>query len=359
MRITITTYQTIKARWAQSQRIAGLLLLLIFCVQINVGAQNNAAKAQAKAGYASIGDMVWIDANINGIQEKGEAGVPNVMVTLYDSLLNTIATKYTDAAGRYRFDSILVPSSGDKAFLAGFTNLPPDYAYTILVQDTNLRAVNSKSDPISGKTAMFRLHAGSIVTNIDAGLKSAPGVVFPLTLDQFNGNYAAGVIHLKWTTFTATNMDHFDIERSIDGVNFRKIGTMNALGVNTDSYSFTDLTADRGSSFYRLAMVDEDGNYTYSKAITVSVDFKGISVSVVYPNPFSKRVQVKIDADKSEQVTIRVIDNSGVVVRTQIAKVFPGENNIVIQNVAELPGGVYFLEVIGDHRSMKTKLMKQ
>jgi hypothetical protein len=357
MKITITRYQAIKVPWVHAQRI-GLLLLLIFFGQSNVMAQSTAAK-DSKTGYASIGDLVWIDANGNGIQDKGEVGVPNVMVTLYDSMLNTIATKYTDADGHYRFDSIAVPVSGEKAFIAGFNNVPPDYAYTNLVQDSNFRSLNSKSDPITGRTPLFHLHAGSIVTDIDAGIKSAPGVVLPLTLDQFNGSYSNGVIHLKWTTFTAVNMDHFDVERSTDGVNFRQIGSISALGSNSESYSFMDLTADRGSSFYRLTMVDNEGNYTYSKAITVSVDFKGISVSVVYPNPFSKRVQVKIDADKPEQVTIKVLDNSGGVVRTQLANVFPGENNIVIQNVAELPGGVYFLEVTGEHRSMKTKLMKQ
>jgi hypothetical protein len=64
-------------------------------------------------------------------------------------------------------------------------------------------------------------------------------------------------------------------------------------------------------------------------------------------------------ADKKEEIMIRVLDNSGLAVRTQPGTVFPGENNIVIQNVAELPGGVYYLEVTGNHRSMKTKLMKQ
>lgn len=359
MKTTMIQYKTITVCRAYLQRIAVLFILLAFCGQLHVKAQNNVAKPSSKAAFASVGDWVWIDANNNGLQDKGEAGVPNVMVTLFDSMLNPIATKYTDALGYYRFDSILVPTAGDKAFIAGFTNVPPDYSYTSMLQDSNFTTRNSKTDPITGRTNIFRLHAGSVVMDIDAGLKSAPGVVLPLTIDQFNGAYSNGVIHLKWTTFSAINMDHFDVERSTDGVNFRHIGTLSALGSNSDLYSYMDLTAERGSNFYRLAMIDNEGNYTYSKAITVSVDIKGISVSVVYPNPFSKRVQVKVDAEKAEQITIRVLDNSGGVVRTQLANVFPGENNIVIQNVAELPGGVYFLEVTGDHRSMKTKLMKQ
>lgn len=315
-----------------------------------------------KNNFAVVGDFVWIDNNKNGIQDQGEPGMPNVMVVLYDSLLNTIDTKYTDAAGHYTFDSIPVPATGDKSFRVGFYNIPPNFSYTTLVQeDSLLTNSNSKLDPITGRTKLFRLYAGASRTDIDAGIKSAPGVVLPFTIDQFNGYYGEGLIQLKWSTFTEINMDHFNIERSTDGNNFRQIGKISAEGSNSENtnYSYLDISAERGSNFYRLAMIDNDGNYTYSKVITVSVDVKGITVSVVYPNPFSKRVQVKLDCQKPEQITIRVLDNAGVVVKSQIANLQKGENNIVIQNVAELPGGVYFLEVIGDHRSMKTKLMKQ
>jgi hypothetical protein len=362
MKRNITPYRKLKAYCNNKQVVAIVVFLFLFSSFQNCQAQNGSAKpVSVKPGTASVGDYVWIDNNNNGIQDPGEPGVPNILVVLYDSLLNKLASKYTDATGHYTFDNISVPLSGEQSFIIGFYNVPPDYAYTSQVTDSNFKNVNSKLDPITGRTMPFRLHSGSSITDIDAGIKSAPGVVLPLTIDQFNGNYNNGVIQLKWTTFTETDIDHFDIERSTDGTNFRQIGTLSATGGSSTNtpYSFMDLTADKGSSFYRLAMIDNDGNYTYSKAITVSVDVKGISVSVVYPNPFSKRVQVRINCEKPEQITIRVMDNAGVVVKTQLANVQPGENNIVIQNVAELPGGIYFLEVTGDHRSMKTKLMKQ
>ena len=340
-----------------------LLLVSFILIISNARAQNDANLSSAgQKNNASIGDYVWYDLNSNGIQDAGEPGVPNVLVILYDSLLHTIASKYTDASGHYFFDNIQLPVSGDKSFMVGFYNIPPDHAYSNPVSDSMFAKLNSKPDPITGRTQPFKLYAGSNRTDIDAGIKSAPGVILPLTIDQFNGFYDNGVIHLKWTTFTEINMDHFNIERSTDGINFRQIGRdISATGSNSSntSYSFMDISAERGSNFYRLVMVDNDGNYIYSKAITLSVDVKGITVSVVYPNPFSKRVQVKLECNKPEQITIRVINNEGVVVRTQMANLSKGENNITIQNVAELPGGVYYLEVIGDHRSMKTKLMKE
>jgi hypothetical protein len=313
------------------------------------------------AGYAAIGDLVWIDANDNGLQDASEKGVANVLVVLYDSLLNILDTKYTDDNGHYLFDSIRMPVSGQKTFITGFYNVPPNFIYARSVQDAAALQVNSKLDPSTGRTLPFVVQSGTLRNDIDAGIKSAPGMVLPMTVDQFQGSYANGFTQLVWTAFTQLNIDHFDIERSRDGADFRKIGTVNTFDniTNTINYSYSDLTAEKGSNYYRLAMIDKDGNYTYSKMITVTADIKGISVSVVYPNPFSKRVQVRVECINPELITIRVLDNSGTVVRTQLEHVTKGENNIVIQNVAELPGGVYFLEVIGDHRSMKTKLMKE
>ena len=326
------------------------------------GTLNTTASATVSKKASTIGDYVWIDLNNDGLQDATEPGVPNVLVVLYDSLLNSLATRYTDNNGHYSFDSVPVPPDGDKSFMVGFYNIPPDYAYTKLILDSIYVNSSSKLDPITGRTKLFSLHSGASRRDIDGGIKNAPGIVLPLTIDQFNGAYSNGFIQLRWTTFTEINIDHFEVERSTDGTNFRQIGRIEALGNNSGniSYTFSDLMAEKGSNFYRLVMIDNEGNYTYSKAITVSVESKGISVMVVYPNPFSKRVVVKINSEKnSEQITIRIINNDGVVLRTQLADVMRGENNITVKQVDELPGGVYFLEVIAEHRSMKTKLMKQ
>ncbi len=360
MKGNITIHVKSKAHCKNGLLVTVLVNLFLFIGIQQVHAQNDLTN-QAQKSFATIGDHVWIDNNKNGLQDPGEPGVPNVLVILYDSLLKTIATQYTDATGHYTFNNIQVPASGEKAFIVGFYNIPPNYAYTNSLPDSIITGITGKLDPVTGRTPLFRLHAGSVRDDIDAGIKSAPGVVLPLTIDQFNGYYDNAVTQLKWTTFSEINMDHFDIERSTDGTNFRQIGRIYATGNSSSntSYSYMDISAERGANFYRLAMIDNDGNYTYSSVITLSVDVKGITVSVVYPNPFSKKVVVKLDCTKPEQITIRVIDNAGSVVRTQLANLSLGENNIVIQNVADLPSGIYYLEVIGDHRSMKTKLMKQ
>ena len=315
----------------------------------------------AVSKFASLGDFVWIDNNINGVQDTGEPGLPNVEVVLYDSLLNIIDSKYTDDSGYYHFNQIEVPAGSSKTFIVGFNNIPPNYAYTNLITDSVLQSVNSKSDTISGRTKPFVLRAGEILKDIDGGIKNAPGVLLPLIVNQFNGNYSDGIIQLGWSTYSEINMDHFDIERSTDGNNFRQVGKINTASGQLNSnanYTYLDITAQRGINYYRLAMVDNNGNYTYSKTILVNVDIKGISVMIVYPNPFSRRVQIRVTSDKAEKVAINIINSNGVLMSSQDAQTQVGDNNIAINKVDALPGGIYYIEVVSSTRSLKTKVMK-
>jgi hypothetical protein len=310
---------------------------------------------------ASLGDFVWIDNNANGIQDKGEPGISNIEVVLYDSLLNIIDSKYTDDSGYYHFNNISLEAGSSRTFIVGFNNIPPNYAYTNLVTDSIMQYVSSKSDTISGRTKPFVLYAGENRTDIDGGIKNAPGVVLPLIINQFNGNYSDGFIQLGWSTYSEINIDHFDVERSTDGVNFRQIGKTTSAGGQLSSnmnYNYLDITADRGNNYYRLAIVDINGNYTYSKSIMLNVDVKGISVMIVYPNPFSRRVKIRVNSDKAEKVKINVLNSNGVLMSTMDAQTNVGDNNIDITRVESLPGGVYFIEVVSSTRSLKTRVMK-
>ena len=59
----------------------------------------------ASACRATIGDRVWLDTNGNGIQDVGEPGIPDVLVTLSDINGNVLLTTHTDANGYYIFSN--------------------------------------------------------------------------------------------------------------------------------------------------------------------------------------------------------------------------------------------------------------
>ena len=74
---------------------------------------------------ASVGDYVWLDENWDGVQDAGEAGIPNVVVELLDAGGNVIATTITDLNGLYLFTDL---PPGDYTVRVDLSSLAPELA---------------------------------------------------------------------------------------------------------------------------------------------------------------------------------------------------------------------------------------
>ncbi|HKH43124.1 MAG TPA: SdrD B-like domain-containing protein [Thermoanaerobaculia bacterium] len=58
-------------------------------------------------GTASLGDRVWLDYDIDGVQDTGENGINGVTVQLLDAAGNVIASAVTSGDGNYTFPNLL------------------------------------------------------------------------------------------------------------------------------------------------------------------------------------------------------------------------------------------------------------
>ncbi|MFO7536008.1 MAG: ice-binding family protein [Kiritimatiellia bacterium] len=114
---------------------------------------------------ASVGDYVWDDNNMDGIQDSGETGHMDVVVNLYDADTNMVATTNTDANGLYVFAD-LVPGLYSLEFVQ-----PAGLQFTSPGQGGE--ALDSDADLLTGRTEAFMLFAGEFNTNWDAGLISS------------------------------------------------------------------------------------------------------------------------------------------------------------------------------------------
>ena len=113
--------------------------------------------------YASIGDYVWYDIDLDGIQDPGESPVPGVVVTLFDAAGTPIATDTTGANGRYLFPGLL---PGD--YSLGFD---PPAGYVISGQNKGTDdAKDSDVDPSNGRTVVTTLVSSEQDRSWDAGL---------------------------------------------------------------------------------------------------------------------------------------------------------------------------------------------
>jgi hypothetical protein len=103
-------------------------------------------------------------------------------------------------------------------------------------------------------------------------------------------------------------------------------------------------------------MLDNDGSYTYSNIINVSLADVAGKVTI-FPNPVAGEAKVTIAAIVDGKAQWKIIDNAGRVVLQSSTQVRKGNNNLVI-NVNKLSAGIYYLNVSGGGVDQKVKLQK-
>lgn len=128
---------------------------------------NNEVNLDIDAGLtvpqnASLGDLVWNDANGDGIKDGGESGLAGVTVKLYDSSAALLGTEVTDSAGAYNFTGL---AAGD--YTVEF--LPPS-GYVLSPQDATGDTIDSDADPVTFTTATITLSVSENGDTIDAGM---------------------------------------------------------------------------------------------------------------------------------------------------------------------------------------------
>jgi LPXTG-site transpeptidase (sortase) family protein len=192
---------------------------------------------------ASLGDYVWEDWNMNGIQDAGETGVNGVTVELYHNTLgyigSTTTADLTGNPGYYAF-SDLVPGEYYVVFTA-----PTGYELTTQnagADDT----VDSDANASTGQTGTVVLSSGDNNLTLDAGLTPVFSVGNRVWFDVDNGSdIDAGEVGVSGVTVQIYNAaGTTEILVGPDGV----LGTADdaAGGVSTDAtghYLFSGLTA--------------------------------------------------------------------------------------------------------------------
>jgi fimbrial isopeptide formation D2 family protein/uncharacterized repeat protein (TIGR01451 family) len=204
---------------------------------------------------ASVGDYVWHDTNVNGVQDAGEQPVPGVTVTLTDASGATVATTTTDAAGAYLFDQ-LVPGT----YTVTFSNTPAGYAVT------SSHAGSDNAVDSNGVATTVTLDEGEHNPTIDLGIYR-PASLGDYVWDDVNHNgiQDSGETGVPGVTVTLTDADGATVATA----------TTDADG----AYGFTGLVPGT----YTVKFTDLPTGYTVSPTGAGSdnaVDSNGLTTTV-------------------------------------------------------------------------------
>jgi len=108
-------------------------------------------------------------------------------------------------------------------------------------------------------------------------------VVLPVTITSITAAKQAGGVVVNWNVVNQQNIISYEIEKSADGNSFIKAGDKAVLNSNTASYSWMDMQPYQQMNFYRIKIIERNGNTSYSEVVYVAMNKKGNII--VYPNP--------------------------------------------------------------------------
>ena len=142
---------------------------------------------------------------------------------------------------------------------------------------------------------------------------------------------------LNWVTTGEITTHHFEVERSSGGIVFQQIGRVGEC--KNGSYFFTDEAASSGINYYRVKEVDETGEFTYSKV--VSVYYRTTTAISIYPNPAKNNLYVLLPLRANR---INIYDAVGTILSGFDVRL---QSDINI-DVSRFANGNYYLEVVSD-----------
>ena len=132
---------------------------------------------------ASVGNLVWKDANSNGAQDPGEAGIPGVRVQIFNESGFFLEDQFTDSNGNYLFTDLYAGNYKIK------TSAPTDDC-ELSTADNQDENTDSDYDIAYGPTCsdFFSLDAGQNRDDIDFGWSFKFGSVSGCIFRDRNGD---------------------------------------------------------------------------------------------------------------------------------------------------------------------------
>ncbi|WP_210489228.1 T9SS type A sorting domain-containing protein [Rufibacter aurantiacus] len=187
------------------------------------------------------------------------------------------------------------------------------------------------------------------------------GTPLPVTLTSFTASATNNGIKLNWTTASEKDNAYFQVERSQNGKTFLSIGQVKGNGTSNvaKTYSFTDVSAPAGTVYYRLKQVDVDGEFEYSKVVSVAASGNKATAQVaVSPNPFTKEVSISINSVEERIVQVELYDLNQKLIYHETATVTSGKVTLT-RDLSRLANGVYILRITGTSLSEVIRVVKE
>ncbi len=184
--------------------------------------------------------------------------------------------------------------------------------------------VTSSTSPGSGGTSCSgcpaAVNGSGGAGPANSGIITNTTGVLPIQLLSFDVKCLNKQCEITWSTAAEVNNEYFEVEKSVDAINFNVLEKVKTKAFNGNSnykisYSTTDNETLNGTSYYRLKQVDLNKTFEFSRIVSVS-NTLGDNVSfVVYPNPNKGEFSVDVSGiENNHELDVFIYSTSGKII---------------------------------------------
>lgn len=193
---------------------------------------------------------------------------------------------------------------------------------------------------------------GSDFATFPPNPKNTLEIALPITLHAFTVDKADKSNAIHWQVNCLSTSVTFELQRSATLQNFTAIYSSTETKARCAApFNFKDDSPQPGSNYYRLKIVDVDGNISYSK-ISLSVnEFSRTSVLKITPNIVSSSAELHYTSQKATAIELHIFDLQGRSISKLSMRVIAGDNKIPVQTSA-LSKGQYHAMIFDNGEKM-------
>jgi hypothetical protein len=237
----------------------------------------------------------------------------------------------------------------------------------VIYSDGTLNATSSVSGGIPGTTNIasglinYGALAGSGGISVTGPVMVFPPgcMVLPMQFLSVNGKRNGTQVVINWEVTNEKNVTNYTIERSDNGTSFITVGIVGNKPANGDigKYTFSDASPGKNATaFYRIKVLDEDGQKMFSKVITVKTDLAegALDLSPIPANGYSI---IRWVSGAKSNLTVTLFNVAGFAVLRRLYRLKTGANELQLTNLETLPAGVYVVQAFDGVRYRNGKLV--
>jgi hypothetical protein len=188
----------------------------------------------------------------------------------------------------------------------------------------------------------------------------SPASTLPVTMSTVKAYQKASGIQVEWSSVTENNIDRYEVEKSTNGQQFIKVGTVASTGNGSslNSYTWFDASPNAGSNYYRIRSVSKAGSAEFTSIVRVALTNNAENISV-YPNPVKGNVVgLQLNNLAKGNYTITITNQLGQPVYSKTIEHQGGSASQTLQTET-MAAGIYQLKLAGERTNIATKLIKQ